>query len=172
MTEWAGIHALFGAFLAGVLMNTRGLMEFVVLNVGLEHGGISPTFFTMMVLLVLMALVTTAMTSPLLGWLRRGQPPRAVAPATARCRLGSSGWGTWIAYGVIWVVLIAILLLTLRTMVMISLLLLMPVREAIRRMFGRAAPSRRASCRTTPRRRRRGGCRATIRWPGRTPPTR
>ena len=84
MTEWAGIHALFGAFLAGVLMNTRGLMEFVVLNVGLEHGGISPTFFTMMVLLVLMALVTTAMTSPLLGWLRRGQPPRAVAPATAR----------------------------------------------------------------------------------------
>ena len=47
----------------GVLMNTRGLMELIVLNVGLDLGVISPTLFTM---LVLMALVTTVMTTPLL----------------------------------------------------------------------------------------------------------
>lgn len=47
----------------GVLMNTRGLMEMVVLNIGLDIGVISHTLFTM---IVLMALVTTAMTTPLL----------------------------------------------------------------------------------------------------------
>jgi len=47
----------------GVLMNTRGLMELVVLNVGLDIGVISPTLFTMM---VVMAIVTTALTGPLL----------------------------------------------------------------------------------------------------------
>lgn len=47
----------------GVLMNTRGLMELVVLNIGLDIGVISPALFTMM---VLMALVTTFMTTPLL----------------------------------------------------------------------------------------------------------
>ena len=47
----------------GVLMNTRGLMELIVLNVGLDLGVISPTLFTMM---VLMALVTTMATTPAL----------------------------------------------------------------------------------------------------------
>jgi Kef-type K+ transport system membrane component KefB len=47
----------------GVLMNTRGLMELIVLNVGLDLGVISPTLFTM---LVLMALVTTVATTPVL----------------------------------------------------------------------------------------------------------
>ena len=47
----------------GILMNTRGLMELVVLNIGLDIGVISPALFTMM---VLMALVTTFMTTPLL----------------------------------------------------------------------------------------------------------
>ncbi|MEY4509082.1 MAG: hypothetical protein RLZZ450_1204 [Pseudomonadota bacterium] len=47
----------------GALMNTRGLMELVVLNLGLDLGVISPTLFAMM---VLMAIVTTCMTSPLL----------------------------------------------------------------------------------------------------------
>jgi Kef-type K+ transport system membrane component KefB len=50
----------------GVLMNTRGLMELVFLTIGLEIGVISPALFTMM---VLMALVTTFMTSPLLEWI-------------------------------------------------------------------------------------------------------
>lgn len=47
----------------GVLLNTRGLMELVILNVGLEIRVISPTVFSMM---VLMALITTFMTSPIL----------------------------------------------------------------------------------------------------------
>ena len=56
------VPARFAAQL-GILMNTRGLMELVVLNVGLDLGVISPTLFTMM---VIMALVTTAMTAPVL----------------------------------------------------------------------------------------------------------
>jgi Kef-type K+ transport system membrane component KefB/nucleotide-binding universal stress UspA family protein len=47
----------------GWLMNTRGLTELIVLNIGLELKVISPLLFTM---LVIMALVTTFMTSPLL----------------------------------------------------------------------------------------------------------
>jgi len=42
-------------------MNTRGLMELIVLNVGLDIGVISPALFAMM---VLMALATTFMTQP------------------------------------------------------------------------------------------------------------
>jgi Kef-type K+ transport system membrane component KefB len=47
----------------GTLMNTRGLMELVILNIGLDIGVISPALFSMM---VIMALVTTFMTSPVL----------------------------------------------------------------------------------------------------------
>lgn len=50
----------------GVLMNTRGLMELVILNVGLEIGVLTRELFAMM---VLMALVTTFMTSPVLQWI-------------------------------------------------------------------------------------------------------
>jgi len=50
----------------GWLMNTRGLTELIVLNIGLDLGVISPLLFTM---LVVMALVTTVMTSPLLEWI-------------------------------------------------------------------------------------------------------
>lgn len=50
----------------GALMNTRGLMELIVLNIGLDLGVISPTLFAMM---VVMALVTTATTAPVLEWL-------------------------------------------------------------------------------------------------------
>jgi Kef-type K+ transport system membrane component KefB len=50
----------------GALMNTRGLMELVVLNVGLDLGIISPTLFAMM---VMMALVTTLAAAPLLACL-------------------------------------------------------------------------------------------------------
>lgn len=54
----------------GILMNTRGLMELVVLNLGLDLRVISPTLFAMM---VLMALVTTLATTPILHLLTRGQ---------------------------------------------------------------------------------------------------
>lgn len=47
----------------GALMNTRGLMELIVLNIGYELGVLSPMIFTMM---VIMALVTTFMTGPAL----------------------------------------------------------------------------------------------------------
>jgi Kef-type K+ transport system membrane component KefB len=50
----------------GTLMNTRGLMELIVLNVGLDLGVIPPELFAMM---ILMALVTTIATTPVLHWL-------------------------------------------------------------------------------------------------------
>jgi Kef-type K+ transport system membrane component KefB len=53
----------------GVLMNTRGLMELIVLNIGLELRVISPELFAM---LVLMALVTTFATTPALHLITRG----------------------------------------------------------------------------------------------------
>ena len=54
------------AAVIGVLLNTRGLMELVILNVGLDIGAISRELFAMM---VLMALATTVMTTPLVAWL-------------------------------------------------------------------------------------------------------
>ena len=54
------------SFTLGTLMNTRGLVELIVLNIGLDLGVISPTFFAM---LVIMAVVTTMMASPLLSLL-------------------------------------------------------------------------------------------------------
>jgi Kef-type K+ transport system membrane component KefB len=51
----------------GVLLNTRGLVELVVLNVGLDLGILTPELFSMM---VVMALVTTLMTSPALNGLK------------------------------------------------------------------------------------------------------
>jgi Kef-type K+ transport system membrane component KefB len=50
----------------GVLLNTRGLIEFVILNVGYDLGVISKEMFALM---VMMALVTTFMTGPLLTWI-------------------------------------------------------------------------------------------------------
>ena len=67
----------------GVLVNTRGLMELIILNVGLDLGLITPTVFAMM---VLMALVTTTMTTPALGWidpLGRLQPTAIEAESAA-----------------------------------------------------------------------------------------
>src|SRR4029453_17001829 len=51
------------AAVLGTLMNTRGLMELIVLNIGLDLNVISPTLFAMM---VLMALATTLATAPVL----------------------------------------------------------------------------------------------------------
>lgn len=60
----------------GVLMNTRGLMELVILTIGLDLGVISPTVFVMM---VIMALATTFMTTPVLEWI---YPARLMRKAT------------------------------------------------------------------------------------------
>lgn len=61
----------------GALMNTRGLMELVILNIGLDIGVISPAVFAMM---VLMALATTFMASPLLALI---YPPRLIRAEAA-----------------------------------------------------------------------------------------
>jgi Kef-type K+ transport system membrane component KefB len=55
----------------GILMNTRGLVELIVLNIGFDLKVITPTLFTM---LVLMALITTFMTTPILHLILRNHP--------------------------------------------------------------------------------------------------
>jgi Kef-type K+ transport system membrane component KefB len=60
--RWTGLDDRQSAAL-GVLMNSRGLVELIVLDIGLEMGILSPVLFTMM---VVMALVTTFATTPLL----------------------------------------------------------------------------------------------------------
>ena len=72
----------------GILMNTRGLVQLIVLNVGLDLGVISPRLFTM---LVLMALVTTLMATPILQWLLRKHPwiERAVQPGSLQLTINN-----------------------------------------------------------------------------------
>ena len=69
----------------GLLMNTRGLTELIILNVGLEKGLLSQELFTMM---VIMALVTTVMTGPLLGF---AYPQRRVARDIAEAERAALG---------------------------------------------------------------------------------
>ncbi|WP_203819008.1 cation:proton antiporter [Paractinoplanes ferrugineus] len=59
------------ALRVGALMNARGLMQLIALNVGLEAGIVNASLFTV---LVLVALVTTLMTTPMLSWLDRRRP--------------------------------------------------------------------------------------------------
>jgi Kef-type K+ transport system membrane component KefB len=66
MSRWTGM-SWSRSFSIGVLMNTRGLVELVVLNIGYDLGILSGRIFAMM---VLMALVTTFMTGPLLELVR------------------------------------------------------------------------------------------------------
>jgi Kef-type K+ transport system membrane component KefB len=73
--RWTGLDWRAAASV-GVLMNTRGLMELIVLNIGLDLGVISPTLFAMM---ILMALVTTIATTPILHFLN---PALAIEPAS------------------------------------------------------------------------------------------
>jgi Kef-type K+ transport system membrane component KefB len=65
----------------GILMNTRGLMQLIILNVGLDIGVISPSVFTMM---VVVALSTTFMTTPLLDAVYRAPKLTASAAAAGR----------------------------------------------------------------------------------------
>jgi Kef-type K+ transport system membrane component KefB len=63
LASWLSGMPLREAAGLGTLMNTRGLMELVILNIGLDIGVISPALFSMM---VVMALFTTFMTTPVL----------------------------------------------------------------------------------------------------------
>jgi len=66
--RWAGETWRESATI-GALMNARGLMELIILNIGLEQGVITPTLFTIM---VIMAIITTLMASPLVAYLLQG----------------------------------------------------------------------------------------------------
>ena len=70
------------AMAIGSLMNARGLMELILLNIGLEQGIITPTLFTM---LVLMAILTTLMASPFFEWVygRHQKQPASTEQASS-----------------------------------------------------------------------------------------
>jgi Kef-type K+ transport system membrane component KefB len=69
LAAWLGRHSLREAACIGALMNTRGLMALIVINVGKDLGVIPDSVFCM---LVLMALTTSVATTPLVLWLMRG----------------------------------------------------------------------------------------------------
>ena len=74
----AGVTRAFtigGAQAIGALMNARGLMELILINIGLQAGVIEPGLFS---ILVLMAIVTTLMATPLFNWIMR----RRAGPST------------------------------------------------------------------------------------------
>jgi Kef-type K+ transport system membrane component KefB len=73
ITAAARLHGMpwFESLALGALMNTRGLMELIVLNIGYDLGILSPTMYTMM---VIMALTTTCMAGPALAVLGRSAP--------------------------------------------------------------------------------------------------
>jgi Kef-type K+ transport system membrane component KefB len=73
-------HSWRDATAVGSLMNTRGLMELIVLNIGLDLGVISPTLFAMM---VIMALMTTMATAPALHFLLPSPRPAVADEAEA-----------------------------------------------------------------------------------------
>jgi Kef-type K+ transport system membrane component KefB len=73
------------ALRVGSLMNARGLMQLIALNVGLDAGIVNSSLFTV---LVMVALVTTLMTTPLLSWIEhrerraaRAEPNVELAPS-------------------------------------------------------------------------------------------
>jgi Kef-type K+ transport system membrane component KefB len=65
----------------GSLMNARGLMELIVMKIGLDAGVIGLEIFTM---LMIMAIATTLMTTPMLALFLRSAPDAAVASRTPR----------------------------------------------------------------------------------------
>jgi len=83
MARWTGMSWNDSLYI-GVLMNTRGLMELVVLNIGYDLGILPARIFAMM---VLMALATTSMAGPLLSWVKF----RARVESAVPDRIGSVG---------------------------------------------------------------------------------
>jgi Kef-type K+ transport system membrane component KefB len=69
------------AMAVGALMNSRGLMELIIVNIGLQQGVIETGLFSV---LVLMAVVTTLMASPLFEWVYGRHTRRAVNPSGVR----------------------------------------------------------------------------------------
>ena len=71
------------ALAVGTLMNSRGLMELIIINIGLQRGVIQPALFSIM---VLMAIVTTLRASPVFEWVygRHARKMAALAAAPAQ----------------------------------------------------------------------------------------
>jgi Kef-type K+ transport system membrane component KefB len=67
-------HRWRTACVVGALMNTRGLVELVVLNIGYDLGILSPKMFTMM---VIMAVTTTVMAGPIVRALKNNAEARS-----------------------------------------------------------------------------------------------
>jgi Kef-type K+ transport system membrane component KefB len=82
VAAWACGESRRDSVAIGALMNARGLMELILLNIAYERGVITQTLFT---LLVLMAVVTTLMAVPFFNRVygREGRPRDAAAPAAA-----------------------------------------------------------------------------------------
>lgn len=74
------------SLMIGALMNTRGLMELVVLNIGYDLGVLTPEVFAMM---VIMALVTTFMTGPAMDLIGKIWPE--AAPQAVPAAIGNAG---------------------------------------------------------------------------------
>lgn len=68
------------AMAIGALMNARGLMELIIINIGLAAGVILPGLFS---ILVLMAVVSTLMATPLFNWIMRRHGAAGLEPAHA-----------------------------------------------------------------------------------------
>jgi Kef-type K+ transport system membrane component KefB len=89
--RWSGLAHAHAAAL-GAMMNTRGLVELVVLNIGYDLGLISRTLFTM---LVLMAIVSTVITTPLLRrWMPAIREEYAASGSPAATTPAAGGTGT------------------------------------------------------------------------------
>ncbi|GAA4541088.1 cation:proton antiporter [Amycolatopsis samaneae] len=73
----------------GALINARGLMQLIALNIGLQAGIVSPSLFTV---LVVVALVTTVMTAPVLSWLDRREGRAPVSGNTDEFLLGAQSF--------------------------------------------------------------------------------
>jgi Kef-type K+ transport system membrane component KefB len=79
--RWIGGESWRESWTIGTLMNARGLMELIILNIALQGGIITPTLFTIM---VIMAIVTTLMASPLFSVLyERPRVPAGTSPNAA-----------------------------------------------------------------------------------------
>jgi hypothetical protein len=65
-------------------------MQLIALNVGLEAGIVNPSLFTV---LVLVALITTLMTSPMLSWIERRESRVPDRPESLKIQISSMrGW--------------------------------------------------------------------------------
>lgn len=84
------------SLIIGALMNTRGLMELIVLNIGYDLGVLSDEIFAM---LVIMALVTTFMTGPFLDLINKFMPEKKTAEEMQDSQKLSTKYSILLSFG-------------------------------------------------------------------------